>query len=112
MLGMKKSDKWMDKTMVPVHLKQPNGSIVVQETSVRSAVKLINDKTLLIKALDDMALELMGQLYLDRPNNEFFDSKMCTDSLFKSAKAQALKIKQRREDDKRKVRFDSRRNHR
>ena len=105
MFGKKKrkSKKWMMKTMLPVDDKGVDGKLIEKEVSVWDAIQFLNQQTARVNDLNGMALELLGQLYLDRPNNEFFSSKLCGEINLKAAQTQAEEIKRRREEEKKKL---------
>ena len=103
MVGKRKSKKALMKLMLPVDEKGADGKVIEREVSAWDAIQYLNQQTARVNDLSGLALELLGQLWLDRPNNEFFDSKLCGDINLKAAQTQAAEIKRRRAEEKKKL---------
>lgn len=103
MFGKRKSQKALMRIMLPVNEKGPDGKVIEREVSAWDAIVFLNQQTARVNDLSGLALELLGQLYLDRPNNEFFNSKLCGDINLKAAQTQAEEIRKRRAEEKKKL---------
>ena len=95
-----KGGTWDEKKQVCVFAERAE---IQKEVSAWDAIQFLNQQTARVNDLSGLALELLGQLYLDRPNNEFFSSKLCGDINLKAAQTQAAEIKMRREEEKKKL---------
>jgi hypothetical protein len=90
--GASQKKGWMKTKKITLNKLDPSGKPLVESITVEKFVEMYNTQNLVFTRTTEYTQLLLGQLFLENPNNPFF--KKCDTKLLGYAKKRAQEIKE------------------